>query len=787
MGTLNKLEQRFEAIVNGAFAKVFKSAVQPLEFVGALRRECDVNARIWSRDCTIVPNGFIVELSPCDHELHSACLVMLGEELVEKVREYAEEQHYSFVGPLKVQLQRAENLNAGQYRVRSRLEVPPDVQHAVEAAKRYSGSYATPAGAGGGGAWRPPARPLREEKRVLTVDQFLAIGLSIGENGMLVRADSSGPVAAPGPLAEARPVRRAEPVVQRAGTAALSRPAHSMRALPAGAAGRPALGPAGGAAHRPFRGTVRPELTRPAEPQIKSVSSGQPPVLPVTSVDFCRIEAPPRAETPRRAEIARHRSGNQTELPSGEYRRPWADVPDALFSTSKGLDIVTNDRDFNVGGPAPDRDRDYPDVLGYGPDRHPAGGPQPGGPAEQAGGARSGGEALTQDLRPENLAPVLPGSGVSSEPLAAPYARAAQLSRIAGATPMPTHPPAHHPTAHWQTPERNSRGSVIGQSSAVDLSSDRLLRSRPKDRRGISRLRIGGKAAERERQQKLAILRTPVLQCYKIAVISLKGGVGKTTTTTALGATLASQRQDRVVAIDANPDAGTLSRRVRRETGATIRDMVADIPNLTNYMAVRRFTSQCPSGLEILANEVDPTLSTAFNDEDYRKVVGCLGQHYPIILTDSGTGLLHSAMRAVLDVADQLIVVATPSVDGATSASTTLDWLNAHHYEDLVKRSITVVSEARKKSKMVRINDVVDHFRARCRGVVVVPFDEHLAAGAEVDLAQMKARTRDAYFNLATLVAADFPRTQPEAVGWAASYPHSGYNAASLFTTPAWG
>jgi MinD-like ATPase involved in chromosome partitioning or flagellar assembly len=332
------------------------------------------------------------------------------------------------------------------------------------------------------------------------------------------------------------------------------------------------------------------------------------------------------------------------------------------------------------------------------------------------------------------------------------------------------------------------RSGTLGHSASAELSSERLLRSQPQEgRSGLARFRIGGRAAERERQQKLAILRTPVMQCYKIAVISLKGGVGKTTTTAALGATLATERQDRVVAIDANPDAGTLSRRVRRETGATIRDLVAEIPNITNYMEARRFTSQSPSGLEILANEVDPALSTAFNDEDYRQVVGCLGQHYPIILTDSGTGLLHSAMRGVLAHADQLIVVTTPSVDGATSASTTLDWLNAHHYEDFVKRSITVVSEARKKSSTVKVNEVLDHFRARCRGVVVVPFDEHLAAGSEVDLAQMKPRTRKAYFDLATLVAADFPRTHPEAVGWGASYPHHGYNAASMFAAPAWG
>ncbi|MFC1421446.1 nucleotide-binding protein [Streptacidiphilus cavernicola] len=317
-------------------------------------------------------------------------------------------------------------------------------------------------------------------------------------------------------------------------------------------------------------------------------------------------------------------------------------------------------------------------------------------------------------------------------------------------------------------------GAPLGYTAAVELSSDRLLRKQPEERRQQPRFRFGGKAAEEERRQKLAIIRTPVMSCYKIAVISLKGGVGKTTTTTALGATLASERQDKVIAVDANPDAGTLGRRVRRETGATIRDLVTAIPHLSSYMDVRRYTSQASSGLEILANDVDPAVSTTFNDEDYRQVINFLGRQYPIVLTDSGTGLLYSAMRGVLDLADQLIVVSTPSVDGASSASTTLDWLSAHGYADLVQRSITVVSGVRETSKMIRIEDIVAHFQTRCRGVVVVPFDEHLSAGAEVELGRMRPKTREAYFDLAAMVASDFPRTQPQPVGWQGGPPPQG-------------
>ncbi|WP_327304264.1 SCO5717 family growth-regulating ATPase [Streptomyces sp. NBC_01298] len=314
-----------------------------------------------------------------------------------------------------------------------------------------------------------------------------------------------------------------------------------------------------------------------------------------------------------------------------------------------------------------------------------------------------------------------------------------------------------------------SGGAPLGYTAAVELSSDRLLRGRQKARSGNNAsgggglFRFGGKAAEAERRRKLELIRTPVMSCYRIAVISLKGGVGKTTTTTALGATLATERQDKILAIDANPDAGTLGRRVRRETGATIRDLVQAIPYLNSYMDIRRFTSQAPSGLEIIANDVDPAVSTAFNDEDYRRVIETLGRQYPIILTDSGTGLLYSAMRGVLDLADQLIIISTPSVDGASSASTTLDWLSAHGYADLVSRSLTVISGVRETAKMIKVEDIVRHFETRCRGVVVVPFDDHLAAGAEVDLDMLRPKTREAYFNLSALVAEDFIRAQQQA------------------------
>ncbi|MFJ4962458.1 FHA domain-containing protein FhaA [Streptomyces sp. ADI96-02] len=120
MGVMKRFEQRLEGLVNGTFAKVFKSEVQPVEIAGALQRECDNNATIWNRERTVVPNDFIVELSTPDYERLSPYSGQLGDELAGLVRDYAQQQRYTFMGPIKVHLEKADDLDTGLYRVRSR-------------------------------------------------------------------------------------------------------------------------------------------------------------------------------------------------------------------------------------------------------------------------------------------------------------------------------------------------------------------------------------------------------------------------------------------------------------------------------------------------------------------------------------------------------------------------------------------------------------------------------------------------------------------------------------------
>ncbi|WP_262059275.1 FhaA domain-containing protein [Streptomyces sp. STR69] len=169
MGVLKKFEQRLEGLVNGTFAKVFKSEVQPVEIAGALQRECDNNATIWNRDRTVVPNDFIVELSTPDFERLSPYSGQLGDELAGMVRDYAKQQRYTFMGPIKVHLEKAEDLDTGLYRVRSRTLASSTNQQApgagapaappAPAAGRPGGYGYPPAGAPAGAPPMPPSPP----------------------------------------------------------------------------------------------------------------------------------------------------------------------------------------------------------------------------------------------------------------------------------------------------------------------------------------------------------------------------------------------------------------------------------------------------------------------------------------------------------------------------------------------------------------------------------------------------------------------------------------------------
>src|SRR5690606_27546358 len=153
MGVLKKFEQRLEGLVNGTFAKVFKSEVQPEEIAGTLHRDCDNNATIWNRDRTVVPNDLIDQLSTPDFQQLNPYPGQISDKLSGTERDVAPQQHHTFMGPIKVHLQKADDLDTGLYRVRSRA-----LASSASQAPGAPGAGPAPAGRPGGYGY-PPAAP----------------------------------------------------------------------------------------------------------------------------------------------------------------------------------------------------------------------------------------------------------------------------------------------------------------------------------------------------------------------------------------------------------------------------------------------------------------------------------------------------------------------------------------------------------------------------------------------------------------------------------------------------
>ncbi|WP_449406456.1 FhaA domain-containing protein [Nocardiopsis xinjiangensis] len=119
MGVLQRFERRLEGMIEGTFAMAFKSELQPVEVASAVQREMDERAAIVAQGRTLVPNDFIVELAGSDKERLEVYADSLGQELSKLARDYATEQGYSFVGPVRVHFRSDEGLKTGRFRIRS--------------------------------------------------------------------------------------------------------------------------------------------------------------------------------------------------------------------------------------------------------------------------------------------------------------------------------------------------------------------------------------------------------------------------------------------------------------------------------------------------------------------------------------------------------------------------------------------------------------------------------------------------------------------------------------------
>ncbi|TQJ59925.1 MinD-like ATPase involved in chromosome partitioning or flagellar assembly [Arthrobacter sp. SLBN-83] len=244
---------------------------------------------------------------------------------------------------------------------------------------------------------------------------------------------------------------------------------------------------------------------------------------------------------------------------------------------------------------------------------------------------------------------------------------------------------------------------------------------------------------------------------YNTAVLSLKGGIGKTSTTVGVGLTLAEYRGDAPCAIDANPDSGDLVERAlgegiyQQSTPRTISDLLENIDSIDSLTSLARYMHHA-GRLHLIAGEQDPEVSDSLTADEYRRIRKLISSYYSVVLTDCGTGVTHNAMSGILQSADNLVIAAGYAVSGAKRARSTLHWLASHGYEDLARNAIVVITDKDEVSSRVDKDAIEEHLAGICRELIAVPHDRGVADGDLVTLDVLKPETRRAYKEIAAAI-----------------------------------
>lgn len=252
-------------------------------------------------------------------------------------------------------------------------------------------------------------------------------------------------------------------------------------------------------------------------------------------------------------------------------------------------------------------------------------------------------------------------------------------------------------------------------------------------------------------------IRRDPLGSYQIGVVGLKGGVGRTAVTVALGSALSTVRGDGILAVDADPDGPNLADRTGRHTQATIADLLT-ATRLANYNDMRSYTSMNASNLEVLSAQDYSTARREFSDEEWKRVTHIISRYYNLVLTDCGAGLFGPASRAVLSTVSALVVVAGASVDGAQQAAATLNWLGHNGYHRLLSRCCVVINHLVPGKPSVDVDDLVQQFQRYVPPgrVVILPWDKHIAAGAVIEYDMLSERFRRSILEVAAALSDDF-------------------------------
>ncbi|MCW2626975.1 MAG: ATPase involved in chromosome partitioning [Mycobacterium sp.] len=287
------------------------------------------------------------------------------------------------------------------------------------------------------------------------------------------------------------------------------------------------------------------------------------------------------------------------------------------------------------------------------------------------GGTDADGEAMTSGS-PHPAPAGGPGKHATSGPMS-----------IAPPTAVPASAPRQTPTANrtpvlrtaapgpWPDPQHWPPARAVAKTQSQRCWR-RLLHV-------LTRINVGLSPDELYESGLHLRIRRNVPHAYQIGIFGIKGGVGRTTVTVALGSALSRIRGDRILAIDADPGGGNLADRARRQSRATVADLLAD-KHLLRYNDIRTYASMNGDKLEVLP-------AAEFTAQRVARSTTSTGRMRPISCRATTTsswptaGLLQPAARGALSTVSAVVIVGSASVDDARQAAATLDWLRQNGYQ----------------------------------------------------------------------------------------------------------
>ncbi|MDQ2795979.1 MAG: chromosome partitioning protein [Actinomycetota bacterium] len=273
---------------------------------------------------------------------------------------------------------------------------------------------------------------------------------------------------------------------------------------------------------------------------------------------------------------------------------------------------------------------------------------------------------------------------------------------------------------------------------------------------------IKAKAAEVELSARRAIvgIQRSFSRPMTVVVIQPKGGGGKTPTTICLSAAFGAHRGGYVVGWDDNETRGTLAVRVANPDNqrATVWDLLSDLPAFERFDArvgdlsyyVR---AQPDAHFDALVSDDNPGNMAQIGEDEFQRLHHVLQRFYRMIVVDTGNNVRSANWQAAVNSADLVVVVSTYQRDVGFSASWVLDHLAQTGREDLARNAVSILTAAEPTSDKAVREQLLNHFAARTRAVVQVPYDKELAHGGPINWTALAPQTRTAWVQAGATIA----------------------------------